>query len=272
MKKIVNYSLILLACVTLAGFQSCKKDLGNDTPVTQAVKSAELKNASMNTFYSSTLPVGNGTARAWIKVSNSGDPLEAGINLSGKALMNLPLEQKDYVFTFPKNKGQNFYTHILMDWNPQGHEPLIFYGLPHFDFHFYIVPEEQRLQIPFMAPPYMDPAPEAKYVPSNYAQQPGLIPGMGAHWVDLTSPELPPSFETFTHTFIWGSYAGKFIFWEPMITLDYLLTKPDHVFPVSQPSAFQTSGWYPADYKISYSKNPDEYSVSLVNLTYHNAE
>jgi len=272
MKKSVKFSLILLASFYLIGFQSCKKEVGNDSISAKNENSPVLKSATMNTFYSSTLPVGNGVARAWIKVSNSGDPLEVGINLSGKALINLPAEPKQYVFILPKNKGQNFYTHVLFDWNPHGHEPAGIYDLPHFDFHFYTVPNEQRLAIPSANPPYMDPAPALKYIPTNYVELPGLVPEMGAHWVDMTSPELPPTFQKFTHTFIWGSYSGKFIFWEPMITLDYLLTQPDNVFQVSQPSAFQADGWYPADYKVSYSSQPDEYTVSLLNLTHHNAE
>jgi hypothetical protein len=272
MRKSVIFSLILLASVTLIGVQSCTKELGNDSSNNLISNLPALKSATMNTFYSSTIPIGNGVARAWIKVNKSGDPLEAGINLSGDALMNLPAEMQQYVFIFPKNKGQNFYNHVLLDWNPHGHEPAGIYDLPHFDFHFYTVPVADRLAIPPLNPPSMDPAPAAKYIPENYMELPGLVPEMGAHWVNVTSPELPPTLQKFTHTFIWGSYSGKFIFWEPMITLEYLLTHPDNMFPISQPEAFQADGWYPTDYKISYSSQPDEYTVSLLNLTYHNAE
>lgn len=68
-----------------------------------------------------------------------------GVNLSEKALENLPTEPAQYVLILPKNKGKNFYTHVLIDWNPQGHEPLFAYGLPHFDFHFYIIPNDARM-------------------------------------------------------------------------------------------------------------------------------
>jgi hypothetical protein len=272
MKMSLKFSFILLVSVTLIGFQSCQKEIGNDSLNTQNDNSPVLKSATMNTFYSPTLPIGGGVARAWIKVNKSGDPLEAGINLSAKALTNLPAEMQQYVFVLPAKKGKNFYNHVLLDWNPHGHEPAGIYDLPHFDFHFYTISNEDRLAIPPANPPYMDPAPAAKYIPANYFELPGLVPAMGAHWANATSPELPPTLQKFTHTFIWGSYSGKFIFWEPMITLEYLLTHPDNIFPVSQPEAFQSDGWYPTDYKVSYSTQPGEYTISLLNLTHHNAE
>jgi hypothetical protein len=56
---------------------------------------------------------------------------------------------------------------------------------------------------------------------------------MGAHWADLLSPEFSGS--PFTKTFILGTYDGKVIFWEPMITRAYLLTQPDEFVTVRQP-------------------------------------
>lgn len=271
MKKLFKITLSLLTLALLTGLQGCQKDeLGTDLSGLTSELSPELKSQSVNTFYSSTLPVGNGVARAWVSVNKKGEPNSVGINLSGKALQNLPTEPKQYVLILPKNKGQNFYTHVLFDWNPHGHEPEGVYDLPHFDFHFYIVSNEDRMAIPPMAPPYFDTPPASQYIPALYIQLPGLVPEMGAHWVNVTSPELNGA--KFTHTLIWGSYSGEYIFWEPMITLDYLLTQPDEIFPISQPSAYQKNGWYATDYKISYSSKPQEYTIALMNLTYHEGE
>jgi len=262
--------LSLLILGTLIGIQGCQKeDLGTDPGLTNGI-SPELKSQSMNTFYSSTLPVGKGVARAWITVTKTGEPISVGINLSGKALQNLPAEPQQYVLILPKNKGQNFYTHVLFDWNPHGHEPIGVYDVPHFDFHFYTVSNEDRLAIPFLAPPNFDTPPASKYIPALYIPLPGLVPEMGAHWVNVTSPELHEI--PFTHTMIWGSYMGEYIFWEPMVTLDYLLSKPDATFPISQPTAYQKDGWYANNYKISYSLHPEEYSISLTNLMFHAGE
>ncbi len=90
---------------------------------------------------------------------------------------------------------------------------------------------------------------------------------MGVHWVDLLSPEFNGG--VFTKTFIWGSYDGKFIFWEPMITLDYLLSRPNDLVTLRQPSAYQIDGYYATKFKVSYSVNPKEYTVALLNLVHH---
>jgi len=162
MKKLGRFLLILLTSVCLFGLQSCQ----DEELVDNSVSSLDLKSSTMNTFYSSAIPVGNGIARAWISVNKEGEPLEVGINLSGKALTKLPDEPKQYVLTLPKNKGQNFYTHVLFDWNPHGHEPEGIYDLPHFDFHFYIIPSEERMNIPPLAPPNFDTPPSVEYIPS----------------------------------------------------------------------------------------------------------
>jgi hypothetical protein len=44
---------------------------------------------------------------------------------------------------------------------------------------------------------------------------------MGNHLLDSQSPEMKDSLP-FTTTFIYGAYEGELIFWEPMITLDFL--------------------------------------------------
>ncbi|HYQ58793.1 MAG TPA: DUF5602 domain-containing protein [Draconibacterium sp.] len=269
MNNLFRKLLGIMAIAAIVSMQSCQEDVSvldqNDTQ-------PELKSATMNMFYSKTVPVGNGVARAWVKTLKNGDPLEVGLNLSAMALINLPDEPAQYVLPLPKNKGNSFYNHVLFDWNPHGHEPPGVYDIPHFDFHFYITSIEEREAIPPMDAPYFDPAPDDMYVPTNYMELPGLVPAMGAHWVDSTSAELPPMLETFTKTFIWGSHEGEFIFWEPMITRDYLLTHPDEIIPIPQPEAYQKDGWYAMDYKISYSTNPETFTIALTNLVYHDGE
>ena len=34
------------------------------------------------------------------------------------------------------------YRFMMLDWNPQGHQPPGVYTVPHFDFHFYMVPDQ----------------------------------------------------------------------------------------------------------------------------------
>jgi hypothetical protein len=96
---------------------------------------------------------------------------------------------------------------------------------------------------------------------------------MGAHWVDLLSPEFHGV--KFTNTYIWGSYSGKFIFWEPMLTLAYLQSQPNDLIPLRQPAKYQKDGWYAQKYQVSYSLFPNlntgEYTVALKNLKHYTA-
>jgi hypothetical protein len=162
-----NSLKITFAVMIAAGgvlIQSCQKEdqpgLNSNTP--QA--SDKAYSVGRPVFYGPTVPVGNGTARAWVRQNDEGDPVEVGIDLSEKALQNLPDENASWVLLFPRTKGKNFYTHMLVDWNPHGHEPVGVYDLPHFDFHFYYVSNEERLGIPGVNPPYMDPAPAFRQI------------------------------------------------------------------------------------------------------------
>jgi hypothetical protein len=79
-----------------------------------------------------------------------------------------------------------------LDWNPHGHEPEQIYGAPHFDFHFYSISQAERAAIPAYEadPTKFDNGPGAAYLPPTYMNFGGGVPQMGAHWVDITSPEL----------------------------------------------------------------------------------
>ena len=267
MKKLINYpmaAIIFMGAIFI--LPSCQKEepLNNS-----GLNENTTKSQNGNTFYGPTVPIGNGVARAWVSEDPDGNPTGVGVNLSEKALEGLPEEPAAFVLYLPNNGATDFYTHILLDWNPQGHEPG-FYEVPHFDFHFYIIPEEDRLAIgpDDFAEFAAEPLPQ--YVPPAYLHTPGGVPQMGAHWVDLLAPEFTGG--NFTRTFIWGSYDGEFIFWEPMITRDYLLSHPEVVVPVRQPAAYQRDGYYPTNYKISYSDTPKEFTIALVNLVFRAGE
>jgi hypothetical protein len=131
------------------------------------------------------------------------------------------------------------------------------------------MPNEERLEIGPDDLAEFANAPDPKYIPSLYLQIPGGVPQMGAHWADLLSPEFNGG--VFTKTFIWGTYDGKVIFWEPMITRAYLLTHPDEVITLRQPQAYQVDGYYATEYVITHSDSPKEFTVSL-NLEYREGE
>ena len=267
-----NYStkFALLLAAGLFFMQACQKDdqFVSDSSLADN-PNKEINANRTNTFYSPTVPLGNGVMRAWVTQNAAGEPVSVGVNFSEKALENLPSEPMEIPLLLPKNKGMNFYTHALVGWNPEGHEPPGIYDIPHFDFHFYIMPNEERLLIGPNDDAEFANAPDPKYIPELYLQIPGGVPQMGAHWADLLSPEFHGS--VFTKTFIWGTYDGNVIFWEPMITRAYLLSHPDDVVSLRQPQAYQADGYYATEYVITHSESPNEFTVSL-NLEYREGE
>src|SRR5690606_12016793 len=142
-------------------------------------------------------------AQAWVTEDRNGEPTSVGLTISAEALNNLPDDMTGVVMELPGNRGTGIYTFVMLDWNPQWHEPPEIYGLPHFDVHFYIIPEEERLAMTPDKVAEFGNLPALQYAPPGYFPAPGFVPFMGVHWLDGTSPELGGA--TFTKTFIWGS-------------------------------------------------------------------
>jgi len=273
MKRTSKGLALLLAAGILAFLQACQKDDGfvNESAVNpkngQAIENSARPE---RTFYSSARHIGNGRVQAWVTENREGEPVSVGLTLSVGALDNLPGEMTGVVMELPQDRGKGFYTFVMLDWNPQGHEPPQIYGLPHFDVHFYIIPDEERLAMSPDKVAEFGNLPAPGYVPMGYFPAPGFVPFMGVHWLDGASPELGGA--TFTKTFIWGSYDGEFVFWEPMMTRDYLLTRPTDVIDLPQPASFKRDGWYPMKYEISYSRAGNEYNIALRDLQFRQGQ
>lgn len=256
---------------------SCQKDISPKQKVEELQLAGKANNDKQTyktkTFYGPAVPLGQGVGRAWITVNAERVPISLGVNLSAKALLNQGSEGVEYVFQLPKQVAIPPYDHIDLGWNPVGHEPDGVYSVPHFDLHFYMISSAQQATIPFLAPPAFDVQLPPQYTPPAYFQTPGLVPNMGAHIIDLQAPEFTGG--TFTKTFIYGSYAGKLTFLEPMFTVKYLASLIGATAvptPIRQPQAFQRAGYYPASYTISYDSSPEKFTFSLDNLMYHPAQ
>lgn len=232
--------------------------------------------------YGAPVSVGAGQARSYVVLDqkSGGAPLEIGIALDERALTGLPEGMPpgegmamgtEYVLPLPQQNPTPYRT-IVLDWNPNGHEPPQLYGKPHFDFHFYMISNAERLAID----PATDPSFVAKavqnpgaymapgYIPPQAPPQFWGVPRMGTHYVDPTSPEFSPA--GFSRTFIYGAWNGKLIFAEPMITREFLLTKPDVVINVPVPAQVETPGYYPTAYRVTYDAQAKEYRVALTAL------
>ncbi|PRY05024.1 hypothetical protein CLV24_13141 [Pontibacter ummariensis] len=268
MKKLSTF-LIALAF----SFASCEK-AEEVNPILDSQVYDKATQAT--TYYSPAKPLGDGIVRTWVTVGKNGVPTAIGVSMSDKALLGLPQSGEHHqgshnshetVLEFPKAAELTPFKFVTVDWNPSGHEPANVYDKPHFDFHFYMISNELRKTIPGLAPTELDPAPPAaKYLPANYVMLPGRMPAMGTHFIDVTSPELHGS--PFTQTFIYGGYQSNVIFYEPMVALDYIMSKPQASIPVKQPAAYQKAGYYPKSYRVEYDASRKEHKVYLAELTF----
>jgi Domain of unknown function (DUF5602) len=207
------------------------------------------------------VPIGNGTARTFVVETGSAQPSAIGIELSTTALDGLPADMAQWSLPMPAGLSTPPWDHVMINWNPQGHEPTAIYGLPHFDFHFYTITPDEQMQI--AGGPDNTPVP-TQNVPQDYSSQVMSVPMMGVHWADTQSPEFHGS--TFDRTFIYGFYQGNMVFVEPMVTRAMLTSKPNATAPVKQPQSYQKSGFYPDQYSVRYDAASNTVRITLESL------
>jgi len=243
--------------------------------------------------------LGNGTARVYVALNDDGSPRAIGVRLDKEALAGLPREPNatsrcfdrngdgkiepdecvgDYafVFTIPGEASQAVapFKWVALNWNPHGHgspapPP---WAVPHFDFHFYLVPRDavQRLRTGKCGEmidcddfKIATKAVPAKYVHADHIDVGAAVPDMGNHLIDSKSPELAKGGPPFTHTFIFGAYDGKITFLEPMVTLAFIASKPDICTKINQPDAYEVAGAYPTRYCVRYLPDENAYAISI---------
>ena len=238
----------------------------------KADKSLSPTGAAM--FTGTALPVGKGAVRSWVRLDENGDPTAIGLTFDEAALEGLPADAPhgklgpEYVLALPPEARATAFDHVLMNWNPHGHQPSKVYDVGHFDFHFYTISRQEREQITATGDDLAKTQrrPPAEFVPEGYIYAPNSEePQMGAHWVDPASHEFHG--HDFTRSLLYGSYDGQIIFVEPMITRAYLLTRPDVTEPLKLPARYGKSGYYPTRYSVRYDPTKKEYTVALEGMT-----
>jgi hypothetical protein len=211
--------------------------------------------------------VGNGVAQPFVTLDDSARPAALGVRLTEAALQNLPANPAEYVLQLPPQAAGTGFTHLSLDWNPAGHPPPGIYDKAHFDVHFYLITETDRDAITGVGSDIdrakTPPAPDA--IPTDYVPTPDVVPRQGVHWIDPTGPEY--NGQPFTVTYIYGFYAGSMVFGEPMVTRDFLLTRPNFSAPVKQPRVYPKPGFYPTRYGVRYNPLEKEYRITLEGLT-----
>ena len=289
-------ALTVLGVTILAAVTACSDDANSTEPV--ALRE-----------YGPAVAIGNGQVRSYVVKKSSGNSVaqEIGVAFSEAAMDNLPAASMammdgganmsahammtEILLDLPTGHGTQ-YKFVQVDWNPAGHEPPGIYDVPHFDFHFYNISKAERDLIDPSNPQFVTNArnfPDSTYARSYFVNQAVVlnapaealtVPRMGLHWLDAKSPELqgmvgnPAGYKPFTATFIQGSWAGAFIFEEPMITRAHLLSRKaavadsarDQFIPLTSAQRVSPAGFYPTAYRITYDPAAKEYRVALTNL------
>ena len=99
---------------------------------------------------------GDDTAFGTQSVADACATFSSAMSDTEAALTNLPTHVPGpgpsavmLTLALPTEAPNTGFDHVMLDWNPAGHEPAHVYTLPHFDFHFYsITPAEVMAMMP----------------------------------------------------------------------------------------------------------------------------
>lgn len=279
MENLFRLSQKIIALVVLFFFFSCSQDETNKSDLqtndSQSL-TAKISKDKLNVFKGPENTLGNGKVRSWISVNKeNGMPVEIGIEITARAFTGLPdadpgVELPVYIVPLHlKAKQLTPFDHIGLNWNPHGHQPEHVFDVPHFDIHFYMISVEEQMAIPEWSPATdaaFNSYPPLGYLPADYGTPPGPAtaePQMGKHW----APNNLPDFLPFSKILIYGTYNSKLIFVEPMVTLEYFLSKPENN-PIlySQPDFFEKAGNYPTKYSVYYDAATGNTYVTLTDF------
>lgn len=215
----------------------------------------------------------NGAAvRTWAKISSNGQVTQTGITLPMATIQNGPVSGAPVVaqIDFPAAVQQTtFLQHVGLDWNPHGHEPEGRYNTPHFDLHFHGISKAEATSIDCKDMTQINQAdvPQgwAPPVPPGVPPQAVCVPTMGFHSVPLSEFSAPGQFKPglFDKVMIAGSYWGKFIFLEPMVTQQLLLSKQNFSLPVPMPTNLGRTTRYPTTFNAVYDPALNAYQFIL---------
>lgn len=120
--------------------------------------------------------------------------------------------------------------------------------VPHFDYHFYGVAEEQVRAIP-PGPPVVQVPPDR--LPAGYIQPGPSEPQMGRHSAPQWSLADPAPLSTIMIAGFLPD-ASQMHFLEPMISRDVLLEQQDFTLDVPMPQAFDRDTQYPTSFETVF--------------------
>lgn len=250
--------------------------------------------------------IGKGWVETYSEIDEHGAPHAIGITFSNDAFNELPSDLTDghrcsdldnngdidmhnecmhwheRILPLPSEISRNKeipFKWVLMNWNPRGHMPEGVWNTPHFDVHFYIEPIENIFSLmPGPCGPEkmrcdqyeiaQKPVP-ASFIHKDFVDVGAAAPAMGNHLVDPTGPEFHGA--PFTRSWIYGAYEGRIIFYEEMLSLEYLTSEPNECFPIKTVPEVEISGYYPSQVCTRFSPADSSVSVSIEGFTFREA-
>jgi len=250
------------------------------------------------------VPLGKATATSYAEFDSRGAPTAIGVAMPAAALDGLPagsdnhhctdrgrdgsmggatqcIHTFEHVIPLPDAAARRAdipFKWVLLNWNPVGHIPPGIYDVAHFDIHFVMVPIADIFAIEAgpCGPERVrcdqfeigrKPLPP-NYVHADFRDVSAVVPAMGNHLIDVTGPEFNK--QPFTHSWIYGVYDGKVIFYEQMVTREYLSGKPNGCTPIKSPKAVAVAGFYPT-LSCMRSSPTGEITVSMEGFVFRDA-
>jgi hypothetical protein len=269
-KKIIALGALLFL-VSCSSDDMTTSDLQSNST---ALLSGKNNTEQLIVYKGPEIQLGYGKVRSWISVTKSGNPNEIGLEITAEALQSItneddkkiPADHSTIIVPLHlKARQLTPFNHIGLNWNPNGHMPNGVFDIPHFDFHFYMISVNDQMAIPEWSEATdaeFNNYPPEGYMPADYFTPPGgetAEPQMGKHWLPTNLENYLP----FSQIMIYGSYNGNVIFVEPMITLDFLLSKVDSSTNYSQPEFFQKPGNYPTKYNVYHDAKTAKTYITL---------
>lgn len=215
-----------------------------------------------------TAVVAGSEVSTWARVNEAGHVIWVGLTLPLDLVENMPGPGSGptgaiAVLAYPAVVQANtYFNHAEIHSQPDGHPTnpeyadANRYAAPHFDFHFYGIPESEVRAIPFGF--FFDQV-AADQLPKFYAQPEALsVPEMGRHAAPVREFTATDPWEA---TMLAGFLpdASYMHLLEPMVTREFLLQRKTFVVQVPRPAALGRATHYPAELWVSYDNAMDAY-------------
>jgi len=274
------------AIATFFVVNACSDQNPAARPTEPVVASFATNAPDAGTYFGKVVPVGPGNARTYVTIQN-GSPVEIGVELNEGAIKGLPtagehdghnnthhMMENAWDLPLPPQAGGTAYKSVYIGWMPTGHGAP--YNRPHFDFHFYVVPTSERLAIDPSDPQWAEKAgnlPSQEYWPQRYfplnllipvSADSATVPQMGLHWLDIGAPELNGG--EFRYTLYYGSWNGRIIFDEPMITKAVLESRETVDVTLPPAARYASEGVRAGGYRVYFNEATDRHRVALSQL------